>query len=46
MDRAAPIAVATIRAALAENPGLELVRFVCYGREAYEVYRDLLAGNK
>ena len=45
MDRAAPIAVGTVRGALAENAGLDLVRFVCYGREAYELYSALLAAN-
>ena len=45
MERAAPIAVGAVRGALAENTGLELVRFVCYGREAYELYSALLAAN-
>ena len=43
VDRAAPIAIAAVRSALAKHTGLELVRFVCYGREAYELYRRLLA---
>ena len=45
MDRAAPLAIGAVRAALAENAGLELVRFVCYGREAYDLYRRLLEAH-
>src|SRR5919199_2291705 len=41
MDRAAPLAIGAVRAALAGDGGLELVRFVCYGRRAYEVYGAL-----
>jgi O-acetyl-ADP-ribose deacetylase (regulator of RNase III) len=45
MDRAAPLAIGAVRAALAENAGLELVRFVCSGREAYDLYRRLLEAH-
>lgn len=44
MDEAAPIALRTVRGYLAvqEEADLELVRFVLYGRQAYEVYRRAL----
>jgi len=44
VDEAAPIALETAMGylALQEESGLELVRFVLYGRQAYEVYRRVL----
>lgn len=41
-DRAAEIAVGTVRAFLAEHGGLERVVFVCFDKENYELYRVLL----
>lgn len=42
MDEAAPIALRTVMGYLASQAeaGLELVRFVLYGRQAYQVYRQ------
>ena len=44
MEEAAPIALRTVTGYLAvkEEAHLELVRFVLYGRQAYEVYRRAL----
>jgi len=46
MDRAAPIALQTVIDYLAAQGqgGIELVRFVLYGRQAYQVYQQALAG--
>jgi O-acetyl-ADP-ribose deacetylase (regulator of RNase III) len=45
MDEAAPIALQTVMGYLAsqEEADLELVRFVLYGRQAYQVYQRALA---
>lgn len=42
LREAARIAVATIRACLAENPGIEKVYLVCFGKEAEAAYRAAL----
>jgi O-acetyl-ADP-ribose deacetylase (regulator of RNase III) len=44
MDKAAPVALRTVMDYLAGQgeDGIELVRFVLYGRQAYEVYREAL----
>jgi O-acetyl-ADP-ribose deacetylase (regulator of RNase III) len=44
MEEAAPIALQTVLSYLAsqEEAGLELVRFVLYGRQAYQVYQRAL----
>ncbi len=41
-DLAAPLAVETVRAFLAENAGLERVIFVCFDAENFELYRRIL----
>jgi len=42
LERAARIAVETVRAFCAENPGLFEVVFVCFGKDAVAAYRGLL----
>jgi O-acetyl-ADP-ribose deacetylase (regulator of RNase III) len=44
MDKAAPVALRTVMDYLAGQGegGIEVVRFVLYGRQAYEVYREAL----
>lgn len=42
-DKAAAIAVRTVRETLAELPGIEQVIFVCFDDENYKLYMDLLA---
>jgi O-acetyl-ADP-ribose deacetylase (regulator of RNase III) len=44
LDRATEIAVREARAFLAEHKGVENVVFVCFGGDAYDVYRRVLAG--
>lgn len=41
-EAAAPVAVAAVRAAVAQPPSLELVRFVCFRAGDLEIYRELL----
>ena len=41
-QRAAAIAVASVRQSLARHPGVTEVTFVCFGPEAAQVYRALL----
>lgn len=41
---AAPIALQTVKAYLGSHPDIELVRFVLYGRSAYEAYQYALKG--
>lgn len=41
-QRAAEIAIATVRAFLEENSGIEKVVFVCFDAENWEIYRKLL----
>lgn len=43
-DRAAHIAVSTVRAHV-EASGVELVRFVCFSREALDIYKKLLPSS-
>jgi len=38
LERATAIAVSEVRSFLEENPSLEKVVFVCYGKYAYECY--------
>jgi O-acetyl-ADP-ribose deacetylase (regulator of RNase III) len=40
---AAAIAVAAVRETLPQTPSIKLVLFVCFDRENYRVYQDLLA---
>jgi O-acetyl-ADP-ribose deacetylase (regulator of RNase III) len=41
-ERAADIAIAAVRKALAEAPGIEQVTFVCFDDENYRLYRERL----
>jgi O-acetyl-ADP-ribose deacetylase (regulator of RNase III) len=41
-ERAADIAIAAVREALAEAPGIEQVTFVCFDDENYRLYRERL----
>ena len=41
-DKAARIAVGTVRKILDETPGIERVFFVCFDEENYRLYEDLL----
>jgi O-acetyl-ADP-ribose deacetylase (regulator of RNase III) len=43
IDRAAAIAVAEIRSFLEADAGLERVLVVCFGRDVYDSYHDVLA---
>jgi O-acetyl-ADP-ribose deacetylase (regulator of RNase III) len=43
LERATRIAIATVKAALAQSSVVDQVRFVCFGDEAYKVYQSLLA---
>ncbi|MHB9293622.1 putative O-acetyl-ADP-ribose deacetylase [Hollandina sp. SP2] len=38
---AAEIAIKTVKASLAETPGIKQVIFVCYDQENYEIYKNL-----
>ena len=40
--QAAAIAVGTVKASLAEVPGIKRIIFVCFDRENYALYQDLL----
>ncbi|QET01508.1 MULTISPECIES: O-acetyl-ADP-ribose deacetylase [Cupriavidus] len=42
-ERAADIAIAAVREALARAPSIEQVTFVCFDEENYRLYRDRLA---
>jgi O-acetyl-ADP-ribose deacetylase (regulator of RNase III) len=42
LDRAARVAVAAVREGLAENPSVELVRFVCFSERDLAAYGPLL----
>ncbi len=42
MDEAAKIALKTVKAYLEEHPEIELVRFVLFGKAAYEAYAAAL----
>lgn len=42
MDQAADIALRTVRAYVLEHPQIELVRFVLFGRPAFDTYREAL----
>ncbi|CAG9171548.1 O-acetyl-ADP-ribose deacetylase [Cupriavidus respiraculi] len=44
-ERAADIAIAAVREALAAAPGIEQVTFVCFDEENYRLYRERLAGT-
>lgn len=44
MEEAAPIALGTVMDYLREHPEIERVRFVLFGRAAYETYRRALEG--
>ena len=44
-ERAAPIAVATTQATLAETPGIEAVTFCCFSERDLALYRPLLAAG-
>ena len=46
IERAAPVAVAAVREALASAPGVELVRFVCFSERDYRVYERVLGGRR
>jgi O-acetyl-ADP-ribose deacetylase (regulator of RNase III) len=41
-DRAAEIALAAVRETLKETPGIKRVVFVCFDRENYRLYKNLL----
>lgn len=43
MERAAEIALREIREFLTENPAMEKVILVCFGREAFDIYKNALA---
>lgn len=43
MERAAEIAIREIREFLKENPAMEKVILVCFGREAFDIYKNALA---
>ncbi len=45
-DRAAPIAIAAVRAALTAAPTITDVVFCCYGRSDFELYERLLSDAK
>jgi O-acetyl-ADP-ribose deacetylase (regulator of RNase III) len=45
LDRAARIAVGTVRECLAENPAIEKVYLVCFGEAVAEAYRATLASG-
>ena len=45
LERATGIAIATVKAALAQSPGIEQVKFVCFGDRTYRVYQALLAAE-
>ncbi|WP_228041046.1 macro domain-containing protein [Nodosilinea sp. LEGE 07088] len=40
LERAAQIAIATVRVGLAEAPTIEQVRLVCFSDHAYQVYQS------
>jgi O-acetyl-ADP-ribose deacetylase (regulator of RNase III) len=44
LDRAARVAIDATRAALEAHPGIELVRFVLFGREAYLAFERAVTG--
>jgi O-acetyl-ADP-ribose deacetylase (regulator of RNase III) len=44
LERAARIAVGTVLETLPETPSVQLVIFVCHGREAAGIYRRVLSG--
>lgn len=46
IERAAPVAVRAVRAALAEARHLELVRFVCFSAADLAVYERVLGGRR
>lgn len=46
IDRAAPIAVRTVRDELARTPTIEEVRFVCFSREDLDVYEAVIAATE
>jgi O-acetyl-ADP-ribose deacetylase (regulator of RNase III) len=41
-DKAAAVAIAAVKAALIECPGIKRVIFVCFDRENLELYREIL----
>ena len=41
-DKAAPIAIETVRKTLNETPGIEQVIFVCFDEENFNIYKELL----
>jgi O-acetyl-ADP-ribose deacetylase (regulator of RNase III) len=43
-DKATGVAVAAVRETLEQTPGIRRVIFVCFDRENYSLYRDLLEG--
>ena len=44
VDQAAEVAIASVRAALRDAPGIELVRFVLFGETARDVFAAALTG--
>jgi O-acetyl-ADP-ribose deacetylase len=46
IERAAAVAVDTVREAVAQPTGLELVRFVCFGERDWRVYRMVLGAQR
>jgi len=46
IERAAPIAVRTVRDEIARTPGLVEVRFVCFSREDLDVYDAVIAATE
>ena len=44
LEEAAPIAIKTVMDYLKAHPDIELVRFVLFGREAYQAYENALKG--
>ena len=44
-DKAAAIAVETVRKTLPDVPGIERVVFVCFDEENYRLYEELVAGS-
>ncbi|WOD38873.1 O-acetyl-ADP-ribose deacetylase [Nodosilinea sp. E11] len=46
LERAAQIAIATVKATLDQASTLEQVRFVCFSDRAYQVYQSVLANSR
>jgi O-acetyl-ADP-ribose deacetylase (regulator of RNase III) len=46
IERAANVAVDTVREVVAQPTSVELVRFVCFGDRAWSVYQELLGPQR